>query len=172
VEVAPGVYEPGSPEIVKCSADKIENFRKRAMLMPQAFTNYVTGDEAADYTKCERTETWGELMAMRYSIELEVDAMLRHLMPGLDPFERRKYISAALQLIGHRGKRHEWGYRPFETMTDDEFKSWWIGFWQAQGLKPEILNTIYDAVRAWLPQVLRKKVELGQRLRLQRLLAP
>ncbi len=169
-EVAPGVFEPGSPEIVKCICEKVDRFRRRAMLTPLAFTNYVTGDEAADYTKCERTEVWGELMATRYSIELEIDGLLRNTMPYLDPFERRKYISAALQLLGHRAKRHEWGYKPFEAMTDEEFKNWWIGLWQAQGLKPEILNTIYETVKTWLPQLLRKKLELGQRLRLQRLL--
>jgi hypothetical protein len=108
---------------------------------------------------------------MRYSVELFADGLLRNTMPALDPFERRKYISATLQLIGHRSKRHEWGFRPFEAMSDEEFKQWWVDYWTAQGLNPDVLNTIYDTVRVWLPQVLRKKLELGERLRLQRLLA-
>jgi hypothetical protein len=87
-------------------------------------------------------------------------------------FERRKYISAVLQLWGHKGKRHSWGFKTFKYMSLDELKSWWVDYWSRQGLDPALLNRLFEMVRTWLPDVVDRKVELGRKLRLERLGIP
>jgi len=152
--------------------EKLKNFRGRIAITAPAFSNYVRGDEAVDHNKCERTNIWGELLSMRYLIENEVDAFLRATSPQLPAFERRKYITAVLQLWGHRGKRHEWGFKTFKYMNLDELKMWWMDYWSRQGLDLTILDKLFEMVRTWLPDVVDRKVELGRKLRLERLGIP
>jgi len=148
---------------------KSRRFAERYMLTPTAFSNYVRGDEAADYHRCERTDIWGELMSIRYTVESSVDGLLAHEKPGLNPFDRRKYIAAALQLVGHIGKRHRWGYGAYKNMLDDELKTWWIDYWLKQGLDLNTLEKIFSLVRTWLTHITRIKVEKGESLRRRRL---
>jgi hypothetical protein len=164
-------YRDVSPAIDAVD-EKIKNFRGRIAITAPAFSNYVRGDEAVDHSKCERTNIYGELLSMRYSIENEVDAFLRVAAPQLPAFERRKYISAVLQLWGHKGKRHEWGFKTFKYMNLDELKTWWVDYWSRQGLDPAILDRLFEMVRTWLPDVVDRKVELGRKLRLERLGIP
>jgi hypothetical protein len=152
--------------------ENLKKFRDRIMITAPAFSNYVRGDEAVDHSKCERTNIYGELLAMRYSIESEVDAFLKATSPQLPAFERRKYISAVLQLWGHKGKRHEWGFKTFKYMNLDELKSWWVDYWSRQGLDPALLDRLFEMVKTWLPDVVDRKVELGRKLRLERLGIP
>ena len=151
---------------------KLHNFRDRFMLTPLGFSNYVRGDEAEDYHKCERTNVWGELMALRYTVEHVVESFLAREVPDLDPFSRRKYISAALQLVGHTGKRHRWGYGVFKYMALEELREWWLDYWSKQGLDLKALEKIFSLVEPWLQHIVRIKVEMGRRLRLQRLGIP
>jgi hypothetical protein len=152
--------------------DKLRRFRGRIAITAPAFSNYVRGDEAVDPAKCERTETWGELASDRYTLEYIAEQALRQLMPGLDPLKRRTYISAVLQLVGHRGKRHEWGYRVFKVASLDELKSWWLDYWSGQGLDRGVLEELYNRVEPFLEKFISKKVELGRKIRLQRLGIP
>ena len=172
--LSPGedIYVPDAPGVVAAVEEKLRRFRGRTMLTAPAFSNYVTGAEAADYRRCERTEVWGELTSIRNVVEAEVDATLRSLAPALDPFERRKYVSAVLQLLGHPGKRHRWGFRTFRLMEDPQLREWWVRYWVAQGLDKAILEDLYERVGVWLPAVLNRKVELGRRLRYERLGLP
>jgi hypothetical protein len=142
------------------------------MITAPAFSNYVTGSEAVDHTISERTNIWGELVSDRYTLEHVVDVALRQLMPGLDPMKRRTYTSAVLQLWGHRGKRHEWGFGVFKVADLEEYKNWWLDYWSSQGLDREVLEELYRRVEPFLEKLTQKKVELGRRLRLQRLGIP
>jgi hypothetical protein len=167
---------PVTPEIAPilstCIEDKLSRFRGRAMITAPAFSNYVRGDEAVDHTISERTNVWGELLSDRYTLEHVVDIALRQLMPGLDPMKRRTYISAVLQLWGHRGKRHRWGYRVFKVASLDELKSWWLDYWSQQGLDRSVLEELYRRVEPFLERYIQKKLDLGRRVRLQRLGIP
>jgi hypothetical protein len=168
-ELAPGVKVPGAPIIFDVLWDKVRRFRDRLLLMPLAVANYVRSDEAIDYHKCERTEVWGELMSYRYMIDGLVEQYLSNLGVSVDPFNLNKYKRAVNQLVGHLGKRHRWGYEIYRLLSSDELKSWWVDYWSTQGLNPEILNKLYEVVSVWLKQVVQRKVELGLKLRLQRL---
>jgi len=151
---------------------KLRGFAGRFMLTAPGLSNYVRGDEAADYHKAERTNVWGELMASRYEIEAVTGALLDSVAPGLNTFDRRKYITAVLQLVGHVGKRHRWGYAAYKAMTDEELKAWWIEHWVAMGLDRAVLERLYESVKVWLRPVVEKKVEIGRKLRRRRLGLP
>ena len=166
------VFQHSTNPYIDAVDQKLHNFRDRFMLTPLGFSNYVRGDEAEDYHKCERTNVWGELMALRYIVEYVVESFLAREVPDLDLFNRRKYISATLQLVGHTGKRHKWGYSVFKYMTLEELRAWWFEYWSKQGLDLKILEKIFELVEPWLQHIVRTKVEMGRRLRLQRLGIP
>jgi hypothetical protein len=109
---------------------------------------------------------------MRYTVEHIAEAVLRQLAPGLDPMKQRAYISAVLQLLGHRGKRHEWGYGVFKAADLDELKSWWLDYWSGQGLDRGVLEELYNRVEPFLDKYIQKKTDLGRKIRLQRLGIP
>jgi hypothetical protein len=159
-----------SPEsYVEALNEKLRRFRDRYMLTPLALTNYETGEEAADYTKNERLEIWGNLMSLRYGIEAMVKNWLDNNVPNLDVFTRRKYVTAVLQLFGHLGKRHRWGYKIFKLMSDEELKSWWIDYWVQQGLDRDVLEKLWSFIAPLLPSIVEEKVELGRKPRKKRL---
>jgi hypothetical protein len=163
------VYEH-SPEMYVASVeDKMARFRDRLMLTPLALTNYQTGEEAADYTKNERLEIWGNLMGLRYTIEAIVKNWIDNNVTELDIITRRKYVTAVLQLVGHVGKRHKWGYKVFRIMSDDELKQWWVDYWGQQGLDRSVLEKLWSLVAPLLPAIVAKKLELGRKPRRQRL---
>jgi hypothetical protein len=166
------MYKDDAPVIIPGSDEKLRNLRDRIMITAPAFSNYVRGDEAVDHYKCERTNIWGELMAMRYIAESEVDQIISKEVQGINEFEKRKYITAVLQLIGHVGKRHRWGYKVFKLMSEDELKRWWIDYWVSQGLDQKVLDKLFESMKIWLPDFVYKKVSLGRKLRLERLGIP
>lgn len=166
------VYKPEARAVIDALVDKLMRFRNRIMITAPAFSNYVRGDEAVDYHKCERTNVWGELISTRYIIEHEVEVFLNAVAPELNNFDRRKYKTAVLQLVGHVGKRHRWGYGVYKAMEDPQLREWWISYWVRQGLDRTTLEKIYDNVKVWLPSLIQKKVDLGRKLRLERLGIP
>jgi len=166
------IYQHSPEPLFKGVSEKLDMFRGRFMLTAPGLSNYVRGDEAADYHKAERTNVWGELMASRYEIEAVAGALLDHIAPELNVFDRRKYITAVLQLVGHVGKRHRWGYAAYKAMTDEELKAWWLEHWAGMGLDRAVLERLYESVKVWLRPVVEKKVEMGRRLRQRRLGLP
>jgi len=169
VSGAPALGAAIDPSVWQGIDDKVTSFRGRYMLTSAALSNYNRGDEAADHTRSERTNVWGELMAGRYNIERMVQNALSQLAPDLDPVMARAYVSAVLQLIGYRGKRHEWGFGTFKAMSLDELKDWWVQYWSAQGLDANILGQLFDRLAPYLDAYVKKKVELGASVRLKRL---
>jgi hypothetical protein len=163
------IYKHSPEYYVFSLEEKLRRFRDRLMLSPLAITNYVTGDEAADYSRCERTEIWGYLMALRYTVETIVKSWLDNNVPNIDIYTRRKYVTAVLQLVGHLGKRHKWGYRIFRVMSDEELKSWWIDYWGRQGLDRDVLEKLWNFVAPLIPSIVTTKLELGRRPRKHRL---
>ena len=162
------IYKHSPEPYVASLEEKLRRFRDRLGLSPLAISNYVTGEEAADYTRCERTELWGELMGMRYTVEMIVKNFIDRNVPNLDIFTRRRYVTAVLQLIGHVGKRHKWGYRVFRIMGDEELKRWWIDYWSQQGLDRGVLEKLWSLIAPLLPAIVAKKLELGRKPRRQR----
>ena len=164
------IFEP--PPAIRTIEDKLINFRSRWVVTAPAVSNYVTGKEAYDYTLSERTNIWGELTAIRYTVEHGVEMIIAREAPALNPFDRRKYVSAVLQLLGHIGKRHRWGYKVYRLMEEPELKNWWIEYWGSQGLDRGLLEKIFESVKIWLPRIVGVKKELGRMVRLRRLGIP
>ena len=166
------IYQHSPEPALQGVLDKLTRFRDRFMLTAPGLSNYMRGDEAADYHKAERTQIWGELMATRYTIEAVTSALLDNLKPELNQFDKRKYISAVLQLVGHIGKRHKWGYVAYKAMIEEELKSWWLEHWSSMGLEREVLEKLYENTKTWIKSVVEKKLDLGRKLRLRRLGIP
>ena len=116
-----------------------------------------------DFHKSERVEQYGSLQMIRYMIDSWVISMLHEL--GVDIYRLNLYCRAVNQLIGHRKKRHKWGYSAFKTMTEDEFKKWWLEYWTRQGLNRDVLEMLYEGVKRWLPHLRTQTQELGERLK-------
>jgi hypothetical protein len=165
-------YAEGVPHVDELLDERMRLFRDRAMITAPAFANYATGEEAADYHLAERTTVWGELMSIRYTVEHEVEALLAREAPGLNTFDRRKYVTAVLQLLGHTGKRHRWGYKVYQLMEEPELRNWWLDYWSSQGLDRALLEKLYVSVKTWLPRIVDVKREMGRRVRLRRLGIP
>jgi hypothetical protein len=164
--------QPLQPTIWKGIDDKLSKFKGRYMITSAAFSNYNRGDESANHSISERTNTWGELQAGRYHIENMIDSTLSQLVSNLDPIKRRTYVSAVLQLVGYKGKRHRWGFGMFKTMNNNDLKNWWVQYWSSQGLDANILGQLFDRVAPFLDAYAKKKVELGASIRLKRLGIP
>jgi hypothetical protein len=166
------IYEHSETPYLDSVDDKLGKFKARFSLTPMAFSNYVRGDETADYRKCERTEVWGELTSLRFIMEHEAEALLAQEAPSLNMFDRRKYITAVLQLMGHLGKRHEWGYNIYKAMEDEELKNYWLEYWGSMGLDKTLLTKLYDHIKGFLPKIVKRKIELGRKMRMERLGLP
>jgi len=75
------------------------------------------------------------------------------------------YKRAAMTLVGHRKKRHRWGYDIYKTMTDDQYREYWIDHWAKLGLDRELLEFIYERIKGLLPTIVDRTLDLGQRLK-------
>ncbi|MHC1563777.1 MAG: hypothetical protein ACXQTF_00420 [Candidatus Hecatellaceae archaeon] len=87
---------------------------------------------------------------------------------NVDPFKANLYRAAAKQLLGHPAKRHRWGFKAYNALSDEELKSWWVKHWTSQGLDENILNEIWNLISRFAKHVRQMKLEIGRRLRLER----
>jgi len=145
---------------------KVRKLISRYRATHVAFANYQRPEEMQKFYKSERADQYHQLRLFFYHLDSLVDSILEG--EDVDSFRRNLYRKAAAMLIGHRKKRHKWGYEAFKTMSEEEFKQWWIGYWKRQGLKPELLNRIYEAIKTCLPSLRAELEELGRRLKKQR----
>jgi hypothetical protein len=172
IELAPGAPEPGGQAVVRAVAERLGRFGRRALLAPVALANYVTGEEAADPFRCERTEIWGQLMAYSHAVDAIAERVAAQLRPGASAFELKQYAAAARQLLGHVAKRHAWGHAVYRMMSDAELKRYWVGYWARHGLDPDVLSALFDRLVAVIRNIAREKKELARRPRLTRLGIP
>ncbi|RLC73744.1 MAG: hypothetical protein DRI26_00200 [Chloroflexi bacterium] len=152
----------GAPPCVFFIDWKARRNISRYIATPLAVANYAKPEEMRDVHKCERVMQYAELQTLRYV----VDSIVTSVFTGvkIDAFRLNLYRRAANQLIGHRKKRHRWGYGAWKTMTEEEFKEWWLSYWEKQGLDRTHLQRIYEAVERWLNPARQKALELGERL--------
>jgi len=141
---------------------RIRRMIDRVLATAQGFGNYQKLEEKVSLFKSDRADQYHQLMLARYLIENMVQSILEQY--NVDPYRANMYRRAVLQLIGHRKKRHRWGYAAYKAMTEEEFKTWWIDHWKRQGLNPDVLEKLYEVVSRWLPQWRSQWSELGQRV--------
>ena len=155
--------------------DSIQNMVKdnvsRYLYTPMALANYATGRERADYRFSQRTETWAQQMALRFALDAYVESIIQQLLPGADKITINMYATAVRQLFGHMYKRHKWGMDLWTILSDEELKTYWVGYWTSQGLDPDVLNKIYDKIKDIVSHLARRKYELGRSVRWSRLLS-
>jgi len=130
------------------------------------FANYQRTEEMMHYAKSERADQYHALR----SFFAYIDDLIREYLANknVDKFKANMYRRAVAMLIGHRKKRHKWGFGAYKTMTEDEFKEFWIGYWVRQGLDSNILNELYNLVKPWLAHLRGHAEELGRRLKEKR----
>jgi len=139
--------------------DLISRFRATHI----GFINYQRIEEMMDWHKSERAEQYGELQRIRYTIDSMVTNILKD--KDVDAFRLNLYKRAVNQLIGHKKKRHKWGYDGWKAMTEEEFKNWWIEHWVRQGLNRDLLNLLYERLIKVCQYLRDESEKLGERLK-------
>jgi len=144
----------------------------RFLYTPMALANYATGSERIDFRKAQRTETWGQLMTMRYIVDAHAISVVKNLLPNADNFTINKYVTALRQFFGHITKRHRWGMKIYGMLDIDLFKKYWVEYWSSMGLDRDVLETLYNNVSDWIRHLAIRKREIGRRVRASRGLTP
>lgn len=146
---------------------KVRRMVSRYRATGVALGNYQRPDEAYDFHRSERADHYGQLRAFYHHLDRLVEEVLRG--EGVDAFRMNMYKRAAAMLVGYRKKRHKWGYDAWRSMSEEEFRGWWLEYWSRQGLDINTLNRLYSVVGKWLKPLRRSLEELGRRLSRRRM---
>ena len=159
-----------NPQLIEIIRKKVRGMLNRYTLSTFAYTNYHPVWEMEDYHKSMKTAQYDILQTYRGLIEEWVRKMIP--VEEANPVRIRQYKNAVLQLISWRAKRHRWGWEGWMAMTEEEFRDWWLRYWQQQGLNESVLKSLYEGIEPWLRRLREEKLELGERVkRLRRTLA-
>ncbi|RLC63535.1 MAG: hypothetical protein DRI48_08360 [Chloroflexi bacterium] len=156
------VNEKENPPIIKVLTEKISGIIQRLTMSTWAYSNYNRPEEMLDYHKSEKANQYDLLQAQRRFIENWVYARIPP--DEANPVRIRQYQNAVLQCVCWRAKRHRWGFKSWESMTEDQFKEWWLNYWESQGLSRETLNNLYGGMSLWLESVRKSKLNLGKKV--------
>ncbi|RLI86866.1 MAG: hypothetical protein DRP01_03230 [Archaeoglobales archaeon] len=157
---------PGSPSAIRMVEDRCRRVIRQYRYNPFSLANYNRPNEQRDYRYSERADQWFALQELRYLVENLADPIIRKY--EANPVKIRMYKSAILQLISAKAKRHKWGYKGFQAMTEEEFYNWWLEHWRKQGLNTQVLQEIYSRIKRWIPEWRKIKFKLGSRVRERR----
>lgn len=161
-----GTSSIGTPRFVWFIDWKTRRAISRFRATHLGFANYQRWDEMDIYYKSERAEQYYALRTFTKIIDDLVETLL--LQEHVSVFDLNLYKRAANMLIGHRKKRHKWGYDMFKQMTEEEFKAWWLDYWERQGLNIDLLNKIYERLKICLPRLRENVKSLGEYLKKKR----
>lgn len=131
-----------------------------------AFGNYQRPDETLAWHRSERADHHHQLRLFYYYIDAVVDSLLEK--EDVTIFEKNLYKRAAAMLLGHPKKRHKWGYEAYKAMIEEEFKEYWLSYWEKQGLNTFVLNKIYQVFGKWAKSYRRNLKNLGEKLKKKR----
>ena len=164
----------GTPMPSKLIDWKVRRMISRYRATGVGFGNYQRPEEAFDFHKSERADHYHQLRDFYRHFDMLVENMLAGR--DIDAFRMNMYKRAVAMLIGHKKKRHKWGYSAYKDMTEEEFKEYWLDYWGKQGLDINILNELYNSVIKWVKPLRSKLEDLGRKLaerrkRLARVLA-
>jgi len=156
-----------NPPMLRALLSKIRSIISKISLTAWAYGNYNRPEEMTKAHASERMEQYDMLQWQRRLIEQWVR---RQIPPEeANPVKIRQYQNAILQYYGWKAKRHKWGFNAWKYATDDEFYSWWIEHWTAQGLNRQVLTKLFEGAKKWLPSLIQQKLRLGERVRRSRL---
>lgn len=149
------------PRFFRYVDKKAKTILRQTLFTPWAYRNYHRVDESQSFHKSERTIQYHSLQEMRGAVEEIVESIV---LPEEGSITKiRQYKNAALQLISYPAKRHFWGYGAFKVMTDEEFLTYWLSYWEGQGLNKNLLMRIYEALKPCLHRLREEKVLLGKK---------
>jgi hypothetical protein len=152
-----------NPQIVRIVDNKARGAINRLTLSTWAYPNYNKPEEMTNYHKSEKTAQYDYLQKQRKVVE----DLVYNTLPtsvGSKVFVRQ-YQNAVLQAIAWKAKRHKWGFDPYKATTEEQFKSWWLEHWKAQGLDESILNSLYSAMEKWITRLRDDKVSIGDKVK-------
>jgi len=154
------------PDAIHMVENRVRRVLRQYTYNALSFANYNKPEEQRDYRFSERADQWFALQELRYLVERIADPIIRKY--EANPVKIRMYKSATLQLISAKAKRHKWGYKGFQAMTEEEFYNWWLEHWKSQGLNTQVLQEIYTRIKRWLSDWRTLKLKLGSRLKERR----
>lgn len=161
-----GMYKKPEPQLPYIVDKLARNAINRYWATPLGIANYNKPEERRSYLRSERADQYASLQLIRYSIENIVENTLKG--ENLTEIELRQYKNACIQLVMGRYKRHKWGYKTFQEMSDEEYKQWWINYWSRQGLNTSLLEKLYQVIGKWARKWGQEKARLGELVSLKR----
>ena len=152
-----------NPTFLKVLDQKVRGIIGRLTLSTWAYTNYHKPEEMRDVHRSDKANQYALLQTLRRHIE----EWVRNKLPVgvVDAVTVRAYQNAVLQLITWKAKRHRWGFLGWEAMTDEQFKDWWLQYWERQGLNKTILQSLYEGVEPWLKATREYKLQIGKKIK-------
>lgn len=155
-----------NPVIVESLVNKIRGMINRLSLSTFAYPNYNRPEEMIDLHRSEKVGVFDQLWKLRETVERWVEGLVPP--EEANALKLRMYKSAVHQLIAWRKKRHVWGFKAWEKMTEEEFRDWWLANWEAQGLKREVLLRLWVESDRWREAIRWERYRLGQSVRRER----
>jgi hypothetical protein len=152
-----------NPPVIDVVVKKIRGIINRTPGFVWAYANYCKPEEMVDYHRNQRVAQYDILQTQREFVENWTAQRIPK--EEQNPVRVRQYQNAMLQLVSWRAKRHSWGFKAWEKMSDEEFKGWWVKHWAEQGLNTETLEKLYEEAVVWLKALQREKLELGKKLK-------
>ena len=164
------VYKPTPKAVVDIGTSmpsyfidwKVRRMISRYRATGIGFGNYQRPEEAYYFHKSERADHYHQIRDFYRHFDNIIENMLAN--KDIDIYKKNMYKRAIAMLIGHKKKRHKWGYSAYKSMTEEEFKTWWIEYWVKQGLDINILNELYNVVIKWIQKLRPKLEDLGRKL--------
>jgi len=124
----------------------VSAFRHRYMATALAAANYQTAEERAR-PGGGRVESYALPASQRVRIEALVERIVKGAEPDVDAVRLRLYKSAALEIYGALYSPHRWGAEMQKAMGPEELKRFWVSKWSGDGLNPDTLSKLWDAVK-------------------------
>lgn len=151
-----------NPPIISMITDKLGRISKSAPLTTWAYGNYNKPEEMTNFHKSERASQYDAFQHHRRFIQQWVTNMLTHEVTS--PVLLQQYINAVLQIYAWRAKRHKWGYNLWKDMDEEQFRTWWIQYWENLGLNSSLLTLLYEGSKTWMNRLIRTKASLGEKV--------
>jgi len=152
-----------NPTFLRILEQKVRGMVGRLTLTTFAYSNYHKPEEMRYAHRSDKANQYALLQTLRKHVE---ELVLRSLpLDVMDAVSVRAYQNAVLQLITWKAKRHRWGFVGWEAMTDEQFREWWLQYWEHQGLNKAILQSLYEGVLPWLKAIREYKLRVGNKIK-------
>jgi len=146
---------------------KIRSMLMRVGYSSLTWANYLSTGERLETHRCSKSTQYHSLQEIRRQVEAIVEDKLP--LGERNPVKIRQYKNAMLQLIAYRVKRHKWGYHVYKSISEEEFKQFWLESWVAQGLNKDTLNYLYEVIKPCLSNLRGLSFELGESIKKEKI---